>query len=59
MPMDERFRAFQNHQQDVHVRATDPATDAAPRGRMSGRGLAIAIGAVAVVLVAVIAALLR
>ena len=59
MPMDERFRAFQNHQQDVHVRATDPATDGAPRGRMSGRGLAIAMGAVAVVLVVVIVALLR
>ena len=59
MPMDERFRAFQNRQQDVHVRATNPATDGAPRGRMSGRGLAIAIGAVAVVLLVVVVALLR
>jgi len=59
MPMDERFRGLQNHQQDVHVRATDPATDGAPRRRMSGRGLAIAMGVLAVVLVVVIVALLR
>jgi hypothetical protein len=57
--MDERFRGFQNHQQDVHVRATDPATDGAPRGRMSGRGLTIAIGVVAVGLLVLIFALAR
>jgi hypothetical protein len=59
MPMDERFRGFQNRQQDVHVRATDPATEGAPRGRMSGRGLAIAIGVIAIGLMVVIVALLR
>jgi hypothetical protein len=59
MPMDERFRGFQNRQQDVHVRATDPATDGASRGRMSGRGLAIAIGVIAIGLIVVIVALLR
>ena len=59
MPMDERFRGFQNRQQDVHVRATDPATDGAPRGRMSGRGLAIAIGVVAIGLIVLIVALVR
>jgi hypothetical protein len=59
MPMDERFRGFQNRQQDVHVRATDPATEGAPRGRMSGRGLAIAIGVIAIGLIVLIVALAR
>jgi hypothetical protein len=57
--MDERFRGFQNRQEDGHVRATDPATDGAPRGRIGGRGLAIAIGVVAAGLLVLIFALAR
>jgi hypothetical protein len=55
MPMDERFRAFQNRQQDVHVRDTGP--DAIRR--IGGRGLAIGIGIVAGGLLVLIFALAR
>lgn len=59
MPMDERFRGLQNHQQDVHVRDTGPGADGAAPRRISGRGLAIAIGVVAVALIVLIVALAR
>ena len=59
MPMDERLRGLQNRQMDVHVRDTDPGADAAAPRRISGRGLAIAIGVFAIGLLMLIVALAR
>ena len=59
MPMDERFRGFQNRQQDVHVRDPGPGADGAAPRRIGGRGLAIAIGIIAVGLLVLIVALTR